>query len=135
MADKQAVSEILGKIGWAYDQGKLDYIEGVFTDDALFTLSIDGQGQVGNFEGKDTIMGLYRDAKAAATDQRRHVVSNIFFEDETDTSVTAVSYLTLISIQDGELNTISAGVYTDKVELVDGSWLIRHRDLALDLPY
>jgi hypothetical protein len=58
-----------------------------------------------------------------------------FFEDETDSSATAVSYLTLISITDGALNVISSGVYTDKVELVDGEWLIRHRDLALDLPY
>ena len=135
MADKQAVSEMLGKAGWAYDVGELDYLETIFTDDALFTLSIEGQGQVGKFEGLDTIMGLYRGAKEAADDQRRHVVSNIFFEDETDNSITAVSYLTLISIKDGGLNTISSGIYTDKVELVDGAWLIRHRDLALDLPY
>lgn len=135
MADKQAVSEMLGKAGWAYDEGHLDYLAGIFTDDALFTLSIEGQGQVGNFEGKDTIMGLYEGAKEAATDRRRHVVSNIFFEDETEGSITAVSYLTLISIQDGALNVISSGVYTDKVELVGGAWLIKHRDLALDLPY
>ncbi len=126
---------MLGKAGWAYDQGHLDYLESILTEDAVFTLSIDGQGQVGNFEGRDTIMGLYRGASESQEDQRRHVVSNIFFEDETDSSVTAVSYLTLISISDGALNVISSGVYTDKVELVDGQWLIRNRDLALDLPY
>jgi hypothetical protein len=126
---------MLGKAGWAYDQGDLGYLEAIFADDALFTLSIDGQGQVGNFEGKDTIMGLFKDASESQEDQRRHVISNIFFEDETDSSVTAVSYLTLISISDGALNVISAGVYTDKVESIDGEWLIRHRDLALDLPY
>ena len=135
MADKQAISDMLGKAGWAYDQGELDYLSGIFTEDALFTLTITGQGQVGNFEGRETIHGLYVGAKESQTDQRRHVVSNIFFEDETDDSVTAVSYLTLISVEDGALNVISSGIYTDKVVLEDGNWMIKHRDLVLDLPY
>lgn len=135
MADKQAISGMLGKAGWAYDQGELEYLKSIFTEDAVFTLSIEGQGQVGKFEGRDTIYELYVGAKESQDDQRRHVVSNVFFDDETDTSVTATSYLTLISVKDGALNVISSGVYVDKVVLQDGGWLIARRDLALDLPY
>ena len=29
MADKQAITEILGTMGWAYDNNKLDYYEAV----------------------------------------------------------------------------------------------------------
>jgi 3-phenylpropionate/cinnamic acid dioxygenase small subunit len=126
---------MLGKAGWAYDTGNYDWLAGIFTEDALFTLSIEGMGQVGNFETRETIHGLFVGAAAEQEDQRRHVVSNIFFEDETDTSVTAVSFLTLISIQDGAANVISTGVYTDKLVLEGDAWMIKHRDLQLDLPY
>ena len=47
MADKQAVAEIVGKLGWAYDENHLDYFAEVFADDGRFTMSIAGQGQVG----------------------------------------------------------------------------------------
>ena len=136
MADKQAVTEIVGKLGWAYDENHLDYFAEVFADDGRFTMSIAGQGQVGDFQGKDTIMGLYRGAKEAqANQQRRHVVTNLFFTDESDTAVTAISYLTLIVNEGGAMKLTSTGLYTDRFVLVNGAWRLAHRDLKLDAPY
>lgn len=135
MANKQAISEILGKLGWAYDTGHLDFFETIYAKDSRFTISIAGKGRVGDYQSLDVIMGLYRGAKAAQTDQRRHVVSNIFFAEETETTATVVSYLTLLATKDGITGTLSAGVYTDRFALVAGAWRIVHRDLALDAPY
>jgi 3-phenylpropionate/cinnamic acid dioxygenase small subunit len=135
MADKQAITEILGRLGWAYDSGDLDYFEAIYTKDARFSVTIAGMGQVGDYRSIENIMVLYRGSKATQTDQRRHVISNIFFTDELAASVTAVSYLTLIATKDGVAKTLSAGVYTDKFVLLDGAWRIRHRDLQLDAPY
>ena len=135
MADKQAMSEILGRLGWAYDTGDLDYIERMYTKDGRFTVTIAGMGQVGDYRGIDVIMGLYRGSKATQDDQRRHVVSNIFFTDDTATSATVFSYLTLHATKGGVLKTLSAGCYTDKFVLVGGAWCIHHRDLVLDAPY
>lgn len=135
MADKQAVSELLGKGGWAYDTPDIDYLADMFTETGTFDLTIAGMGQVGSFAGRAEIRKLYEDSLASQEDQRRHVVTNIFYEDETDTSVTAVSYLVLITIKDGALNVISSGVYRDQVTLDGDSWRITHRDLHLDLPY
>jgi hypothetical protein len=135
VANKQAISEILGKLGWAYDTGHLDYFETIYTKDSRFTLSIAGKGQVGDYQGLDTIMGLYRGAKAAQTDQRRHCVSNIFFAESTKTTATVISYLTLLATKDGVTSVLSTGMYTDRFKLVAGSWRIIHRDLALDAPY
>lgn len=135
MADKQAISEILGKMGWAYDSGNLDYLETIYTDDARFTISIAGMGQVGDYHTKPTIMGLYRGAKAAQTDTRRHVVSNIFFAEDGPSSATAVSYLTLLVKNAEGVKLLSTGEYTDKFVLVGGAWKIAHRNLALDAPY
>jgi 3-phenylpropionate/cinnamic acid dioxygenase small subunit len=135
MADKQAISEILGRLGWAYDSGNLDYFEEIYTKNARFTVTIAGMGQVGDYRSIENIMVLYRGSKASQTDQRRHVVSNIFFADETPTTATAVSYLTLLATKDGVTKTLSAGVYTDKFVLLGGAWRIQHRDLNLDAPY
>ena len=49
--------------------------------------------------------------------------------------MTAVSYLVLISIKDGELNVISSGVYRDSVVRDGDAWRITLRNLHLDLPY
>lgn len=135
MADKLAISGMLGKGGWAYDAPDVDYLADMFTEDGRFELSITGVGDVGPFEGRAAIRKLYEDSLAAQTDQRRHVVTNIFFEDETDTSVTAVSYLVLISIKEGKLEVISSGVYRDSVVLDGDAWRITLRNLQLDLPY
>jgi 3-phenylpropionate/cinnamic acid dioxygenase small subunit len=135
MADKQAISEILGKMGWAYDSGNLDYLETVYTDDARFTISIAGMGQVGEYQTKTTIMGLYRGAKAGQTDTRRHVVSNIFLAEDAASTATAVSYLSLFVKNAEGVKLLSTGEYTDKFVLVGGAWKIVHRNLALDAPY
>lgn len=135
MANKQAISEILGKLGWAYDTGHLDFFETIYGKDSRFTISIAGKGQVGDYQSIDVIMGLYRGAKAAQTDQRRHCVSNIFFAEETETTATVISYLTLLATKDGVTKTLATGMYTDKFALVAGAWKIVHRDLALDAPY
>ena len=135
MADKQAIAEILGRLGWAYDSGNLDYIEAVYVKDGRFTVSIAGMGQVGDYRGTEKIMELYRGAKATQTDQRRHIVSNIFFAEDSAGSATAVSCLTLIATKDGATKILSAGVYTDKFVLLNGAWRLQHRDLALDAPY
>jgi len=135
MADKQAIAEILGRLGWAYDSGNLDYFEAVYFKDSRFTVSIAGMGQVGDYRGIDKIMELYRGSKATQTDQRRHMISNLFFAEESASSATAVSCLTLLATKDGVTKVLSAGVYTDKFVLLGGAWRIQHRDLALDAPY
>lgn len=135
MADKQLIMEILGKLGWAYDSGNLQYLESAFAQDARFTLSIAGLGQVGDYRSLETIMGVYRTARESQTDQRRHVVSNVFLLEESATSASVVSYLTLLATRDGVTRTLTAGVYTDHFALIGGEWKLRHRDLALDAPY
>jgi len=135
MADKQGITEILGKMGWAYDTGHLDFLETVFTDDARFTISIAGMGQVGDYQSKETVMGLYRGAKASQTDTRRHVVSNIFFSEDTATTATVVSYLSLFVKNADGVKLLSTGEYTDKFVHSGGAWKLQHRNLFLDAPY
>ena len=134
MADTLAITGILNRAGIAYDTGDLEYVLGLFLEDGVFEIVIAGNDPM-VFEGSDAIRGLFEGAHSTQTDQRRHCITNIYFTDETDTSVTAVSTLILISVENGALTVLSSGLYTDSVVLVDGAWKLQRRHLRLDLPY
>ena len=135
MADKQAVTELLNRAGVAYDTADTDFLREMFIDDgAQFHLTIAG-GDIIPFEGKDTIGKLFADSLEEQTDQRRHVITNIYFTNEADDSVTAISYLVLIAVENGELNVLSSGMYTDDCVRQGGDWKLQKRRLDLDLPY
>ena len=135
MADKQAVTELLNRAGVAYDTGDSDFLIGMFApDDPVFEMTVSGGDPIG-FEGSQAVAGLFSGAMEEQTDQRRHVVTNLYFENETENSITAISYLVLISVESGQLKVLSTGIYTDDCVRVDGAWKIQKRCLALDLPY
>ncbi len=134
MADLMAITGILNRAGTAYDTGDLEFILDLFLDDSVFELVIAGNEPM-VFDGKENIKALFEGAHETQTDQRRHCVTNIFFTDETDDSVTACSNLILISVEHGKLSVLSSGVYTDSFVLVDGEWRLKRRHLLLDLPY
>ena len=135
MADKQGVTELLNRAGVAYDVGDSDFLSDMFAPDgAVFEMTISGGDPI-VFEGSQAIAELFSGAMQEQTDQRRHVVTNLYFENETDAAITAISYLVLISVENGKLSVLSTGIYTDHCVLVDGHWKIQRRSLALDLPY
>jgi hypothetical protein len=135
MADKHAVTELLNQAGVAYDTADTDFLREMFVDDgAQFEMTIAG-GDVIPFEGKATIGKLFADSLEEQTDQRRHVITNIYFTDEAADSITAISYLVLIAVENGALNVLSTGVYTDSCVLQGSDWKLKKRRLDLDLPY
>jgi hypothetical protein len=135
MADKQAVTDLLNRAGVAYDTGDSQFLTDMFVDDgAQFHMTIAG-GDLIEFDGKETIGGLFSSSMETQTDQRRHVITNIYFTDEADDSVTAISYLVLVAVEDGALQVLSSGIYTDSVVLDGGAWKLKKRRLDLDLPY
>ena len=90
---------------------------------------------IGPFQGREAIMGLMSGSMAEQTDVRKHVVSNIFI-DEDDAGVKATSFLTLIATQGGETRLLSAGVYNDTlVKNEDGDWQLSRRHIDLDNGY
>ncbi|MEM1232377.1 MAG: nuclear transport factor 2 family protein [Pseudomonadota bacterium] len=135
-ADKLAIGELLARSAYGLDLKDLSTLEGCFAASANFSLAIEGVPDVARFEGRDAIMGLFKGALDDQTDERKHVISNIFFRDTTGDRATVLSYLTLFATEHGETQLITTGLYTDQV-MRDGSgnWLITDRDLKLDRPY
>lgn len=132
--DRLAISELLNRMAYYYDEGHLDDLAASFTADAVMSMQIAGGDMVGPFEGRDSIMELYRGAKASQTDVRRHDITNVFF-DVTDGVISTTSYLTLFATEHGETKLMTTGVYRDIVEQSEGVWRVVKRHIDLDSGY
>jgi SnoaL-like domain len=131
---KLAIHELLGRAALAYDERDIPALESGLAEQATLTMRIAGGDLIGPFEGRDQIMKLYTDSMAAQSDVRRHIVSNIFFESTGEQPV-AISNLTLVATENGEIQLLSAGLYRDTLVEEDGSWRLLNRHIELDKAY
>lgn len=136
MTARAEIQDTLGRAAWGYDENDVDLIATQFTEAAAMTLRIGRQGDlIGPFEGREAIRKLHADSLAGQTDQRRHNLTNVWFEKESAEDATVVSNLTLLSIENGAARVLSSGWYRDELVHSEGAWLIRNRHIYLDLPY
>ena len=132
--DRLTISELLNRMAYYYDENHLDDLAACFATDAVMSMQIAGGDMVGPFEGRDTIMELYRGAKSSQTDVRRHDITNIMF-DATEDALGVTSYLTLFATENAETKLLTTGVYRDQVGQIDGEWKIARRHIDLDSAY
>jgi 3-phenylpropionate/cinnamic acid dioxygenase small subunit len=132
---KLAIQELMSRAAYGLDMRVLDMLAACFAEDAEFTLRIAGGDLVGPFEGREGIMGLMTGSMAEQTDQRRHNISNLYFEKEGNKSAIVISNMTLFATENEEVRLITTGVYRDEVVRVGDDWQFQHRHLDLDLPY
>ena len=131
---KLAIHELLGRAALAYDERDMPTLESGFSVNANLSMRIAGGDLIGPFEGREAIMKLFTDSMAEQTDVRRHVVSNIFF-DESGEHPVAISNLTLFATEDGEISLLTAGIYRDTMVQEEGRWCIVNRHIELDKSY
>jgi hypothetical protein len=128
------IHELLGRAALAYDERDMTTLEAGFAASANMSMRIAGGDLIGPFEGRDAIMKLFTDSMATQTDVRRHVVSNIFF-DESGANPVAISNLTLVATENGEIQLLTAGIYRDTMVQENGNWCIANRHIELDKSY
>ena len=133
--EKQAISELLSRAAFAYDEKDIEMLSASFSVDAQFTMRIADGDLIGPFKGREGIMKLMIDSMDQQTDKRRHVISNIFFESSQDNNVSVVSNLTLFATENGEIQLLSAGIYHDSVVKINDNWEVYRRHLDLDKSY
>jgi 3-phenylpropionate/cinnamic acid dioxygenase small subunit len=131
---KLAIHELLARAAFAYDERDMIMLETSFSKQASFSMRIGGGDVVGPFEGRDAIMGLMTGSMNDQTDIRRHVISNIFFDDKKP-ATTVISNLTLMATDKGDIQLLTSGVYYDTVVEEDGRWCIGKRHIDLDKAY
>lgn len=129
-----AISELLAKASFAYDQRDLELLESCLCEDASISFRIAGGDLAGPYEGRETMMGVYKGAMDSQNDVRRHVVSNMMFT-PSEASVDVISNLTLFATENGETKLLTAGLYYDTVRQEAGKWRIAKRHVELDSAY
>ena len=135
VATNLAIRELLAKAAYALDVRDMDTLEACFAADAVLELSIAGGDDI-RFEGRNAIMGLMRQSAQEQTDQRRHLSTNVFFQDDAAADeFAAVSNLTLVAVEHGDIALITSGYYKDRLRLEDGAYRIARRRIELDRPY
>ena len=134
LEQKLAIHELLGKGAYAYDERDMKLLESGFADTAVMSMRIAGGDLIGPFKGRDAIMQLMQNSMAEQTDVRRHIISNIFFE-ESEKETVVVSNLTLVATENGKAALLATGVYRDTVIAENGCWRISKRHIELDSPY
>ena len=135
VTDKLEISELLSKSAYALDHREIDLLESCFAVEATFTLRIADGDLIGPFEPRTGIMQLMTDSMERQTDQRRHVISNVFFQGQESGGFAVQSNLTLLATEDDQIQLVSAGIYTDVVACIDGQWQFVRRHLHLDKAY
>lgn len=130
MSQNSNVQTLLNRYSLAYDSADLTTMADCFTEAAVFSMKLPDAAPV-VLESKDTIMKLMTDSMASQTDQRRHVNSNLIVDDSDPEVIRTTHYLTLLGTENGEIQTLSAGVY--RCEIVDEGGSLRFRKLHLDL--
>lgn len=136
MSARAEIENVLGRAAWGYDEDDVDLIAAQFTEDAVMTLQIGRDGDtIGPFTGRGAIRAMHADSLAAQTDQRRHNLSNVVVVSEGADAAETTTNLTLLSIENGALRTISSGWYRDEFRRETDAWRIARRHIYLDLPY
>jgi hypothetical protein len=133
--DTLAIHEVLAKSVSGLDQRNVALMEPCFTTDARFELEIKGAAEIPPFVGREAVMKLMTDSMNAHSEDRRHVLSNIYFESAEENSARVVSNLVAFQAEHGKIKVMTSGVYRDLVRKVDGKWQIALRHLALDVPF
>ena len=132
---KQAILELLARAAYGFDEGDVEMLRNIFTEEASFVINTAGVNGNAVYKGHQAIMALQTDALEMQTDKRRHVVTNTFFTNESDSKATAVSNVIITSVENGAIRLVTSGIYRDEVVREEGQWRIASRNLDLDMSY
>jgi 3-phenylpropionate/cinnamic acid dioxygenase small subunit len=133
VADRLEILNLFARYAHTYDEGHLDRLGELFTADARFEIRGSLGAMPSVMDGRDEIVATmtkrYEDTRPA---QRRHLISNVYVEEQTADSARASAYLLLGSTVDDALALPVTGRYSNEYRKVDGTWLIHRQTLTLD---
>ncbi|NKB39320.1 MAG: hypothetical protein GKR93_19485 [Gammaproteobacteria bacterium] len=136
MSSRDAIEQLFADYAWPLDTGEWDGFEDYFTEDVNVSVSIAGEQVMGPLLGREIVAETLSGAAKAQTDVRRHVISNLRLKPVNDNEVEATAILTLLVVDEGELNVRSSGLYlTQIVQGDDDKWRFKEMQIALDLAF
>ncbi len=135
MADHDAITQLFATYAWAHDNKEFELLDDVFTDVSEFTVDITGGPTIGPLRSRRETVEFIRDTTLNQGDQRRHVITNVRFSNETDAETRATAILSLFVTLNNELTVQATGWYDCQAVLNDGTWRFERMYLTLDRTY
>jgi hypothetical protein len=135
IADRLLISETAYRYAWAFDEHQRGVLAACFWPDARFVGSFMGGEEVGPFEGRDAIVDWLGGAMDLQLHQRRHNVTNLIVDDQTETTATARAFLYMTAVVDGRIDAITGGFYRMAMQKDEEVWRIRELFAGFDRPF
>ena len=135
LADRILIAERMHRYGWAFDERQEEALSECFTESATWQASIMGTSTIGPFKGKSEIINFMKGFWPNQLDQRRHNITTVIVESQSEKAANVMAYLVLMSASAQGLKPVTTGFY--KVEMVksDGTWKIQTLLVGFDLSY
>lgn len=133
--DRLLCMERIARYCWAYDERRLDALEGCFTDDAIWEGNVLGRIPIGPFVGHVKIGNWLSGFWPHQRDQRRHMLLNTIIEEQTAESVLTLSYLQLLSSDSKRVQLETTGFYRVMHQRAGEQWKISRLTAGFDAPF
>lgn len=134
MADHEAIHQLFATYAFAHDNKEFELLDDVFTEQADFTVDITG-GDTIAFHTRRETNDFIKETTLNQGDQRRHVITNVRFSEESEMQTRATAILSLFVTADNELTVQATGWYDCQAVLDAGTWRFRKLYLTLDRTY
>jgi hypothetical protein len=133
VTDRLEIQEVFARWGIAYDEGRMDVIASLFTDDAIFQVAIGSKLPIVEAIGRENILKSVSFAIKQQGDQRRHAISNIVIDNLTATHATVIAYGVVVVIGD-QPSIGGTVVYSGNlVHGKDGMWRLEKMIIGMDI--
>jgi hypothetical protein len=136
--DRFAAHEFINRYWFNYDEGHLDVIAGLLTDDChLSSRTETGQHPHEAFirsdnHGRDTAMAWTKDHRRHSPYPLRHHAANVHVVAERGDELDLESYLFVTQIIDRKPSTLSSGIVHWTLKLTDDGYRVLRKDVVLD---
>jgi hypothetical protein len=136
--DRFAAHEFINRYWFNYDEGHLDVIAGLLTEDChLSSRTETGQHPHEAFirsdnHGRDTAMAWTKDHRRHSPYPLRHHAANVHVVAERGDELDLESYLFVTQIIERKPSTLSSGIVHWTLKLTDDGYRVRRKDVVLD---
>lgn len=134
MSTLDEIRNLISYSAWLYDTKQAEELASLYAEDGSFTTIVQGSKTFGPTVGRDALVTRFKNRFAARTDQLRHIVTNTWIKEQSETRVVAVSYLTLCVVGESGPRVQATGFYTDTFIKIGADWRYESKLSQLDFP-
>ena len=131
--DRIAVKNVIDAYGVYWDTNQLDKWLSLFTDDAIDSRITDNKESISKTKANSKMYQERMSYFIKNKMQRRHMMANTLFTNQTNSSVDVEQYMMLITTNSNSNTEIVTPIfYKFRFEKNDGIWKINYRQIKLD---